>query len=419
MNKDIFRLISVTTISSAIILRLLWAYFNPSWNSPDEYPHFYVIKQLSLTNKYPISKPYFPFYEAYQPPLYYLLSAYFIYPFVKKYDISSDDYENVIDEKRGTKNYALIFLRLFSVLLSAISLIIMYKLLYVYFEDRPVLAIFSLLFYCFLPTFVNNGSTVNNDGLANLLGLTILFIVLTMSLSYRKVLFLSLTWSIGVYTKSNILPLFFIILLDLFTEDIKKKEKILYSFLFLLISILICSPYILWNLHRYANFIPINPGVTTISPLQNLHLSKLSRAVINFNWSFWAAAGRIYEIHFPSYVYLFFYLPFSLLSLLGIIKIFWKVIKTRKTFSEKNYRLKVILLMSIILEVAASLYYTLQYPIMCSWGKYVYPVLPAIAILFIEGIFESVKKNIACILSIIFIVGFMISNLWLFFKIIS
>ncbi|MCA9979200.1 MAG: glycosyltransferase family 39 protein, partial [Anaerolineales bacterium] len=165
---------------SYIFIAALFAIFTPAWQTPDEPAHFNYVRQLAEGN-FPVmergdySQTYFgevvssrfdptydldPFsYEDYQPPLFYLLQTPIFW----------------------LTGGSLIGLRLFSVMISSVTLIVVYMVAWQVFDGRVHLALTAAGFWAFLPQHMAIMASVNNDVLSELW----IAVMLWLLISYR------------------------------------------------------------------------------------------------------------------------------------------------------------------------------------------------------------------------------------------
>ena len=175
-------------IATYLLLGTLYATATPAWQVPDEPAHFnyvrHVAEQGHLPELCPGDYPYeyleeikarrFPpemsiapiQYEAHQPPLYYVLAA-----LVYRLTYSTFGWPMPL------------ILRLFSLLLSAISLAVGYKIVRAICPQEPILALGTTAFAATLPMHVAMTAAVNNDVLAELLINLIVWAVVTIKAS--------------------------------------------------------------------------------------------------------------------------------------------------------------------------------------------------------------------------------------------
>lgn len=154
---------------------VLWT---PAWQAPDEPAHYNYIAHLATQHALPVLKmgdydqtlldqllktrfaPQLPVgalrYESYQPPLYYLLAT-------PVFWLSQGD---------------LIWLRRLNVVLGFCAILLLYRCLELVFPSKPLLSLGAAAFTAFLPMHVAITAAVNNDVLAEVLGLAALLTLL-------------------------------------------------------------------------------------------------------------------------------------------------------------------------------------------------------------------------------------------------
>lgn len=165
-----------------LVLGTLYAVFTPAWQAPDEPAHYnfvrYVAQNAALpelvagcydeaylnrlkTGKFPPELSIEPVcYEHYQPPLYYLLAA-------------------PIFRLAGGN---LLALRLFSVGLGALALLMVYRTVALFWPGGLYPAA-TTAFVAFVPMHLAMLAAVNNDSLAELLLVTLIFVLLRWALT--------------------------------------------------------------------------------------------------------------------------------------------------------------------------------------------------------------------------------------------
>jgi 4-amino-4-deoxy-L-arabinose transferase-like glycosyltransferase len=226
------RWLLLAIILAYLTLGTLYAVFTPAWQAPDEPAHYNYIKYLADQNRFPILKAgdypaayleeikaaRFPpemsiepiRYEFHQPPLYYLLV-------VPVYHLFGG---------------VLLPLRLFSVGLSALSLLVAYWTVRMLAPGQPFLALGTAAFAAFLPMHLAMTAAANNDTLAELLLATILLFTIrylkasttwsgespsdAVRADTRLLVLLGVTTGLGLVTKSSVyiaLPLVLVAIL--------------------------------------------------------------------------------------------------------------------------------------------------------------------------------------------------------------
>lgn len=204
-------------VAGYILAATIFAVVTPDWQNPDEPAHYNNIAHIAegqglpvlrhgdydqeylsalVSGRFPPHLSVAPLrYEAYQPPLYYLVAA-------PVFLLSGGD---------------LLILRLFNVLLGAISLALLYACLETVFPAKTLLTVGAVAFTAFLPMHVAMSASVNNDGLAELLLLAAMLTLLRWmrrrfhqaskadppmsSIEWRTLLLLGVLLGLGMATK--------------------------------------------------------------------------------------------------------------------------------------------------------------------------------------------------------------------------
>ncbi len=165
-------------LSAYLVTAFFYATTTPAWQSPDEPAHYNYIAHIAEYGSLPVLHqgdydqsllemllatrfaPKIPTsglrYESYQPPLYYLMATPVFW----------------------ATNGSLLALRLYNVLLGAISLILLYQCVILVFPHKTLLATGAVAFAATLPMHVAMTAALNNDGLAALLILGSMLVLL-------------------------------------------------------------------------------------------------------------------------------------------------------------------------------------------------------------------------------------------------
>ena len=361
---------------AALALRLALALLTPPWQAPDEYPHYWVAESCARTGQLPVGSTAFPGYEAYQHPLYYSLLAGII---------SLSGAEPLEFTGEGTQLPAtLLLLRLFSVILGTVVVAATWFLTRGLRPDRPDLPPIAAEFAAFLPSFAGVSSSLNNDTLLIFFSSLLLLSIFPPDQlrDPRRAVAAGVFAGAALATKLNALILFPVIAWAYWQFFRSDQRAAVRALLFTLPGIAAGAAIVVArNLLTYGSIVALPPH----SPGAEITLSSLVHALRNLGGSFWLAAGRVYEIHPPVWVYLVTALPLTLFALLG----WWR---RRKEVAVKRDAFLVGLAVSSAL--AASLWFTLSYPegTQTSWGKNVYPVLPLIAYAFAFGWSEAIPR---------------------------
>lgn len=166
-----------------------YAVRTPAWQAPDEPAHYNYIAQIAATGRLPVLEPG----DYSQSRLNHLLAERFANPGAIE-QVQYEDYQPPLYYILVTPVFwltggSLIALRLFSVLLGAITLLLLYRCLEVVFPEKPLISVTATAFAAMLPMHVAMSASVNNDNLSEAL-IMAAFLML-------------LQWMHGVYYRSG------------------------------------------------------------------------------------------------------------------------------------------------------------------------------------------------------------------------
>ncbi|MFQ5343461.1 MAG: DUF2142 domain-containing protein [Anaerolineae bacterium] len=202
-------------IAIYIALGIAYAVYTPAWQVPDEPAHYNYIADLAHTGRLPVLEPgdypaeyleeikarHFPpsmsidniDYEAWQPPLYYLLAT------------------PLFLATAGLPTATqVIALRLISVAAGAVLLYITFRLVKVIFNNDDRLALTTTAMVAFIPMHIAISAGINNDTLAELIVAGILLVSLLRlhgRLDNRTfVISGGILYGLGLLTKGTVYP---------------------------------------------------------------------------------------------------------------------------------------------------------------------------------------------------------------------
>lgn len=374
-----------TAIIISVLLRIGFVLFRPLWQAPDEYPHFYYIQHWEKNNSRPQYQVEYPYYQAHQPPLYYVCSAYILKITSLLFDTGQEDSSDANSSQR--RSGEMIVLRFFSFILGLCSLALSWKIMEEIFPDKLDICKAAFVLLLFHPTFLSNTTSITNDALAVLTGTVLLYGILKdIHVSRPEVTGLLIL--IGVFTKSSLLLFLTFIALLVLHSDKKPITKIT-------ICLRICVPFLVTYgivklVHPFAGESNLMPPLTfTADSIAPFRIYQVFR---NFFWSFWVAFGRIYEIHLSPHYYLIVFMPFSLAVCGGIIKGRKNLFCNGKK-SNTFQNLLILLLIFFCSSIGFSMFFSFTDYLNTSWGKNIFPILSAVYVLFIFGLDILLKQR--------------------------
>ncbi|MGI5837134.1 MAG: hypothetical protein ACOX87_11710, partial [Chloroflexota bacterium] len=199
-------------VVSGMALAAGYSLWVPPWNAPDEPAHYNYVRHIATTGELPELKPgdwdaqllerlkstNFPSsepvnsiaYESHQPPLFYILAS----------PIYKATAQFPLQERVGA-------LRLFSVVLSGITVMLAFMAVWTLFpQDRPLqLAVAG--FIAFLPMRSAIAGSINNDALAEMVATLLLWMLLWITRSgfkKKQAVLLGLLMGVAVLTKMTL-----------------------------------------------------------------------------------------------------------------------------------------------------------------------------------------------------------------------
>lgn len=131
------------------------------FGAPDEFSHFEYIRYLNLNYHLPVYIDKITFWEAHQPPFYYLLLSPIDLILKNKITISSE----------------VRLLRFCSSLLSVLTIMFAFFIAKTLFKNERLIYYSITLLFAFWPMFLFISGVLNNDNLVNLLGVVMLYLL--------------------------------------------------------------------------------------------------------------------------------------------------------------------------------------------------------------------------------------------------
>lgn len=320
-------------------------------------------------------------------------------------------------------------IRVFSFLLFLLSIYFTYLSARILFKDNTLYCLAAVSFASFLPQFVIISTSVNPVNLAVFLETFFIYLMI-LSWHKRKILLVGLFGpliiALGFFnhrTALFMIPPFLVFLWIVFVHSSKNKRKLLkMSIIFLGIIFLFFVLYLAANqlFPGLLNSVGDSSIKARISELDRFinyistaHLKSLSVPLSDFFKTFWYFSGWLRFGYLPDVYSVLTVI--CLLSFLGLIKYSYHGI------SGKNHKESVDLPLFLILIAAGlpiilgtiirtiPIYYAPQ-------GRYVFPAISALAVLFVLGLKEIVPKKFENWLPVFVIVGFVVLNIYTIFN---
>jgi 4-amino-4-deoxy-L-arabinose transferase-like glycosyltransferase len=381
-----------------LVLGFLYARLTPAWQSPDEPAHYNYVGYLAGHGALPVLVPgcydeaylnalksqKFPpempidsiCYENYQPPLYYALAA-------PIYRLSGGN---------------LLTLRLFSVLLGLGSLIFVYKTIGLFLPE-PVLALGTTAFVAFVPMHLTMLASVNNDSLAELLFIGLVYLLLNWLVGRPEdkplPIMVGLVLGLILITKVTAYIAVPVVALVLWLGDRRLGSLLKNGIRAYLPALVIALPFYARNSFIYGGFDIL--GLTrhdqvvvgqlrTVDRLADVgfaaYLSDLLRTTFH---SFWGQFGWL-AVPMDSRVYLALFIV-QMLAVVGLVLWLWHSPPQTKVVRQS------LGIMAAILLLAAGVFIGLNLSFVQFQGRYFFTALMPLGLFFSLGLREAFQRR--------------------------
>jgi 4-amino-4-deoxy-L-arabinose transferase-like glycosyltransferase len=284
------RTIFLSLLIVGLVCRLLFVFFTPVFQAPDEQSHLNYVKYLSEHKAFPVAttRAGDPAneWEYFQPPLYYLLLA---------------PVYQVVGWLLPEPAARVPLLRLCSVLLWLANVgLAMAVLRRLDLKDAAVRSL-TLGMVCLLPTYVFVSSAINNDNLLATLGGVLVWLMARQEASWRAAGIMGMVLGLALLTKQSALVFVPGIALLRFLECKRGKLKwgqgLGQLAVTLGIAALMALPWALRNWRVYGTFTPEN--LSAYLQTRSSMVEGLLSAGHNLVKTFWSVAGISNEVGYP------------------------------------------------------------------------------------------------------------------------
>jgi 4-amino-4-deoxy-L-arabinose transferase-like glycosyltransferase len=216
-------------VAIALLALLLSTYSslrNRPFESPDELEHYQFVRYLLDQRALPVLDPQGPLSQYHQPPLYYLGGALFVagvdddgqlpernpqWLSYRPGEVHRDNKAQFLPLPAFRFPYAgtarvLHLLRFWSILISAGTLFVMWRLVRDIWPDRPARRLLAFALFAFNPMLLYIAGSANNDNLVTLLGALMLWLslrALERGFPWLNTVAIGLVWGLAMLTKLN------------------------------------------------------------------------------------------------------------------------------------------------------------------------------------------------------------------------
>lgn len=384
--------ILATMLILAFVVRIASAAITPSFDKPDERPHFEYMQFIVENKRLPVQESQGG--EFFQPPFYHVMAS-FVLAFAR-----------IFTENTG---YLVFSMRLMSIIVSMFTLYFIYKISSLVFSNRHI-ALGSVAFASFLPSYVNINSTVTNANFGDFLTTLVIYLLLIVLIKKEgknTILLLGLIAGISMITRISMIPVLLAVPLAFIAKyypNIKANiNKIIKPLVLIaVIALLISSWNFIRNYGLYGDFLGVN-AMQLSSPPDDIAVDAMFIGRL-LGWTFvtfWAAFGRTNGIFIGNLesstgiiVFSLAYLLLLAVTLAAVYGIFAFIRKYRKNEGildkiQKKYFLIALfhLALLFVLFMRFNLYdFQPQ-------GRLFFPGISTIAVLFTFGIYNVFREK--------------------------
>ena len=373
----------------AAVLLTAWSFVVPIFEGPDEFLHWQYARHLHDRWRLPVYGPEFA--EGNSPPLYYAAIApvatrtvtpppavwldgrgLFAMPFLPRFFLgAADDWQRYWPIRNA---------RLVTVLMSLATVIICARI-GLEATDRASTALFTAAIVAFLPQFTFRGSQVSNDALVATMGACAVWgmvRIVMRGFSWRRGVLTAIALAAAWLTKINALCLLPAFALVILTEPVPWRKRLVYLSV-LAVTLALVAPWSIRNVMLYGD--PFAVGVMPSA----VPLLIVERAFVSDYWvtrfprevfkTFVGYFGHA-TVKLPRLVYVA-WLAFFAIAAVGLIR-------RNATSPALSKRLALILLTAIAGACVILVRINMQFD--QPQGRYLFPVLPAVALLIAIGL---------------------------------
>jgi len=410
-----------------LVLGTLYAVLTPKWQAPDEPAHFNYIKHLAENGQLPVLQPGdYPYqyledikaakfppsmsisairYESHQPPLYYALGALL-------YRLTSALGPDV----------QFFTLRLFSVILGALVLVTAHQVVCTVFPVKPFLALAATAFIAIVPMHITFTAAINNDTLAELVLLLILWRsvrIVRTSLDTRQAIITGILLGLALLTKTTIYVSLGVVAVAVLLHPAPKsglhstvmRKKVSHLLLAFILALLISAPWFVRNASVYGNLdifgwqrhdTVVEGQLRTVDFLSSVGPASYAKAFVFTTFrSFWGQFGWM-GVLMDERLYLALALMSGLLGL-GFIAYLIRVRKREVVVGPLERASLTVLAACALTVTMQHLWYNIKF--VQHQGRYLFPALVPIALAAALGLREMLRPRTARHLASVLLVG--------------
>jgi hypothetical protein len=399
-------------------LGLAYAFTTPTLEAPDEIHHYGYIRSLVNTGSPPEIKEGEKSFSNHAP-LYYVIGAlgsawvgeddldtwrtrynpHFGYRFG---DVGRDNkniYFHPDEDRFGTNDtwLGIRIVRIMSVMMSAVTVWVVYRVGREVFPDQPEVAIGSAGLAAFIPEFLFISGAVNDDNAASLFGALALWAMMRIvreGFSLRRCIGLGVTLGLGLLSKLTVvalIPTAGLVVALVAWRNRSWRDLLRWGLVIFGVAALLIAP---WSVRQYllhGDPIGLSQEMEGFGePDRPPSLADLWPDLYWLRTSFWGRLGAN-QIPLAGWIYIVLDIV-TLLALAGLVQLlvrrrgfFQSPISNLRSPFTKRLQQFAVLVIAFLLTFGPMVVRRFLRP-MPSFGRYLFPVLPAIVLLLFAGL---------------------------------
>ena len=320
-------------------------------------------------------------------------------------------------------------IRFLSLLYFFVTVYFLYLSSKLVFKDNIYYITAAVGFVAFLPQFLIITTSVNPVNLAVAFGAAFLYVILYSLFKEKKllaILFCPIIIGLAFFNHRVALflvPPFVVLMLIYFVRSLKSKKEII-KILAVTLTVLLIFIFLFFTAQyffpdqskRISSISGLKPRIDEINKFGKYISHTTSQSLSNFFdgsfKTFWFFAGWLrFGYHLDIYSVLKL---ICILSVFGLFKYLYLYFSRRKYSMEKDFS-SILILIAAGLPIIFGAIIRYSPTSIVAQGRYVYPAICALAILFILGLKEMAPKRLEKWVPIFIICGFMTLNIYTIF----
>lgn len=414
-NRSTQRRVLLLFLLTVAILATVSSITNPLFEPPDELQHYQFVRRLLTDKKLPIQEIDGTVTQFHQPPLYYLGGALLVaaaedpetipdrnpfWAYFAAGEVNRDNKSQFMNPRSLAfpyKGTALVMhgLRLWSLLLSLGTVVGVWLIGTTLWPSRPMMVAAVLAIAVLNPMFLYISGAVNNDSLVILCGAFVLWFTLRAmadNFSWPTTIFIGLFWSLALLAKVTGLMLVAVWGTALILISWQKRDwRLFLSRLGAILGIVLVLAgwWFIRNIAIYGEPFALERQLTVWGSRELFRWSHIIPD-LSYAWTtYWGRFGYG-QVPVPHLIYWSLFIG-AIIAIAGLL------IGYRRSTDMTPWRpwdrwIIFVLGISTLVYVASLIYYIFRSPTGAN-GRYVFPILPAFAVLMVLGLTSWVRRT--------------------------